>query len=1073
MKSRSDSAAPWAAKVCRPATAGGLCRERLFRRLDEGRARPVVWVSGPAGSGKTTLLSCYVEARDLPCLWYRADAGDADLATFFHYLGLAAQKAAPTRRNALPHLTSEYLQGIPEFSRNFFEELFSRLESPALLVFDSYQDVPEDAPLHRVLLEGLTRIPQGMSFAFLSRDDPPSAFARLRVSRQLEWIGWNEVRLTQEEFEGIVEQVGFREIPTEASRHLYEKMDGWAAGLQLLLEAARTGSLEPQELEDANPEEIFDYFAGEIFDRLDEETKSFLLKTSFFPFMTAPMAQSLTGDPRADRRLSFLNRHNLFTEKRLHQEPVYQYHPLFREFLADRARGSWSGEEERQIQRAAASLLVESGQPEDAAKLLCEAEDWDGVTGLILTRGRSLVEQGRGQILEGWLRELPAERLKSSPWLLYWLGVCRMPFDAPEAREHFERAFRLFQNRGTDQAGLLLAWSGAVDSILHGLEDYAEVDPWISTLYEIVKGPDEVPPGEVGDHVVASLYAALVVRQPRRVDLPEWEARALALALGTPDVNAAVQILAHASFRKCYSGDSAGAEAVLERLEQTARSGEASPLSRLRCLFAEAFFSNARGLFRRVGELTREGMELAEATGVHAMDFMFLSNGVRASLNADDVAQARALLNRMALSPVKAKRWNQCYHHYLSAAMALREGQVERASRSIDLALELATSAGVCYAQAASHLLKAQVDQECGEEGGALDQLARGEEVASGGGYTQLLLDAHLAEAKFAFDRGADADGAAFLRRGLALGRERGGFVPYLCRPPVLSALCERALDLGIEVAYVQDLVARCGLALRAPRAEVESWPWPLKIYTLGRFELVRGGTPVQFSGKTQQKPLALLKALIALGGHKVSEARLTDALWPDADGYQAHRSFATTLYRLRRLLGEKDALRLAEGLLTLDPRCCWVDAFALERLLGQAEEAEKKGRDPAQAAQGFDSAIALYRGAFLPQEIDASWALPYRERLRSEFIRAIGNHGRRLEQSGRWEEAAGRYQKAVEVDPLVEELYRRLMVCHQRSGRRAEALAVYQRCRKVLGTVLRIEPSPETEAIGRALRNE
>ena len=59
--------------------------------LDAGSRRPVTWVEGPAGAGKTSLVSSYLDARGLPCLWYRLDAGDADVATFFYYLGLAAR----------------------------------------------------------------------------------------------------------------------------------------------------------------------------------------------------------------------------------------------------------------------------------------------------------------------------------------------------------------------------------------------------------------------------------------------------------------------------------------------------------------------------------------------------------------------------------------------------------------------------------------------------------------------------------------------------------------------------------------------------------------------------------------------------------------------------------------------------------------------------------------------------------------------------------------------------------------------------------------------------------------------
>ena len=62
-------------------------------------------------------------------------------------------------------------------------------------------------------------------------------------------------------------------------------------------------------------------------------------------------------------------------------------------------------------------------------------------------------------------------------------------------------------------------------------------------------------------------------------------------------------------------------------------------------------------------------------------------------------------------------------------------------------------------------------------------------------------------------------------------------------------------------------------------------------------------------------------------------------------------------------------------------------------------------------------------------------------------------------------------YEKALEVDDLVEEFYQHLMICHQQLGRRSKALAVYSRCRSVLEARLGIEPSARTEALLATLR--
>ena len=85
--------------------------------------------------GKTALVSGYIASRRLPCLWYKVDEADADLSTFFYYLGLAAAKAAPRKRNRLPLLTPERIPGLSVFARRYFEDLSSRLPVPSLLVW--------------------------------------------------------------------------------------------------------------------------------------------------------------------------------------------------------------------------------------------------------------------------------------------------------------------------------------------------------------------------------------------------------------------------------------------------------------------------------------------------------------------------------------------------------------------------------------------------------------------------------------------------------------------------------------------------------------------------------------------------------------------------------------------------------------------------------------------------------------------------------------------------------------------------------------------------------------------------
>jgi len=301
----------------------------------------------------------------------------------------------------------------------------------------------------------------------------------------------------------------------------------------------------------------------------------------------------------------------------------------------------------------------------------------------------------------------------------------------------------------------------------------------------------------------------------------------------------------------------------------------------------------------------------------------------------------------------------------------------------------------------------------------------------------------------------------------------------YFWRPAVMSRLCAEALAAGIEVEYVKKLVRKLDLAPPGPVEDTEPWPWRFDVSALGGFELQVDGKPLAFTGKTQKKPLDLLKALIVFGGREVAEHQLSEALWPDAEGDLARRSFDTTLHRLRKMLGDDRSVLINEGKLTLDPRLWRVDVWTFERIFSSIEDLlrsdgnavprqNKKPSAPAapQIASLLDKAVRLYKGHLLASDVDQSWTMSPRERLQSKFLRLIVKAGGYFEEAGDYEKARDLFRKGLDIDNLVEEFYQHLMLCCDRLGRKSEALSLYHQCRTVLGAALGIAPSQRTEEI-------
>ncbi len=278
--------------------------------------------------------------------------------------------------------------------------------------------------------------------------------------------------------------------------------------------------------------------------------------------------------------------------------------------------------------------------------------------------------------------------------------------------------------------------------------------------------------------------------------------------------------------------------------------------------------------------------------------------------------------------------------------------------------------------------------------------------------------------------------------------------------------LCAKALEQGIETEYVRELIGRLGLVPPPHDAgvsvfDLEDWPYPIKIITLGGFEVLKNDKPLPDGGKVQKKPLEMLRAVIALGGTNVPAEHLADVLWPEAEGDLAHKSFEMTLSRLRRLLGGENFVRYRAGHLSIDPDTCWVDSLVLERMIGKIE------KSPADQVIRFcEKAVGLYGGAFLPSDTTVPWTAHRREMLKNGMLRAITAAGRYSEQAGLWERAVEYYTKGLATDDLAEEFYQRLMVCYGKLGNHAGAVKAYDRCRRLLREHLGIGPSLETEAI-------
>jgi DNA-binding SARP family transcriptional activator len=1055
-------AQPRLAKLTRPRSDGLLRRGRLFALLDESRKRPLAWLTAPPGAGKTSLVASYLDARRVPGLWYQLDSGDADPATFFYYLGLAAGESKQAKKSALPLFTQEHQSDVVGFARRFFRELYVRLPDQAVLVLDNYQDVPESSQLHAALQAALEEVPEGINIVAMSRAAPPVEFARLRAAQRLAAIEWEQLRLTLEETTAIA--AAEATLPEDTLRQLFEQTHGWAAGVILMLERLRqTGQVKNLAGSD-NLETVFDYFAGQLLSAAPAEQRDMLLRMSYLPRLTAELAQAITGNPEAGRLLGYLSKRNLFIDRRYGEETSYQFHALFRIFLQSQARNTLGAAEHTRLAHSAAALLQTAGQVEDAFPLYVETAAWDAAARLIRKEAPRLVQQGRRQTLRKWISALPFEQVEGDPWLLYWLGLAVFGVDLRRARELFSVAFDRFAAEGHLSGQMRAAYASA-DSFVPDPVSVIGLDPWIDRLAELLARPEAEEDGELLARTWVSYSRALFTRRPIGAQMRQAAERLHAL-LGE-DVNPDTRVYAGSVLLlyHWFDGAASRADAVIGLVDPLLEQSGVQDANRLLYQFFKAYhysgtmrIAQARGIIEQFGAAHEES-----GFGPGQIDF-FRSLALTHIYSREYGPARELLLTKVEPQVARIRVTMRAFQHFHLAICALGLGDpVEAVARS-EAAMQVfdtGTEPGRMFiAPTLAGVFAATGDAARALE--LIEDIARRVGPEPGPWIEGRL---KLFEAYARLKSGQDQAAIDCLRRALQL-LAGIAYTSWVTFPPRdFFRLFALALEHRIEPDFVRSLIQTHRPPV--PDPVPDAWPWPLRIRALGSFEVQIDDKPLDFGSKPPHKLLELLKAIVAMGNEQVGASALADELWSDAEGDAAQKSLEVNLHRLRKLLGRDDAILVRDGKVSLNPETCWTDVRAFRRRLERLESLPA-GSD--EQGGPSDEALALYRGHLLAHEKEQHWLLKPREDLRRAWLGLVRAAGERYERAGDWEAATALYHRALAIDPVAEELYRRLMIALKERGDHAQAASTYRQCREQLAAALGVKPSGETERVYRSL---
>lgn len=1099
-------------KITPPRVPRVLHRSRLIGYIRKNNERRLLLILGQAAQGKSTLVASYAETLEVPAAWVNLDREDSDPVNLFYWIVSAFQHVLlDTDLSSLmsyPSMSRGPRAEIPLY-REWVQAIFGMIHDPNELILDGLDRLSMDARSFLFLQILAREAPPHVHLIMLSREEPPLGLRDLKIKQKAHVLTNDDLAFSMTETKAFFRDTQGMNLPASQVAKIHRFTEGWAGGLILfseVLEKVPTTERETyiaEEMPERLTMEIFQFFGEEILASQPPAVLEFLLKSSILDKIEPEFVRDFTETENMEAVLHDAARRNLFVQSSYEEGKgwVFRYHHLFRDFLLLKFKAEIPPRTRRSLFLKVGALYEQRERLEEAIKYFLRAKAYERAIHAIEKAGLDLVSVGRTADLSQWLKALPEEMVQENPWLLYCLSMTRRFTAADENVLSLHKVFTHFEKRG-DARGCLLSLASLIEaSLLRGhdlvplsqliakgedllktldthLYPWEQVALWLKIGYGLsIRGgnPREAywacqnayllskESGEIGLQIEALIHAYRALAWLGEFSLADEKCKEIEKLMGK-NHNPELEAFYHNSCFELpiWKGDLEEAEALIQFSQKECERLGLSYLYPI-TLLHDLFLKSDLGRYREAEEIGRRLLQLSASIGnsfVTGITLLYLGRSCYFEGNYDE---AREFM-RKSCDILSKDDVLSLYH---LSIIGVWNGFLWRSGEQNEAVLKDLQESLDHFSSMSSYFA----------------------------------IDAHFAMALLAWLNGNMTKAATHIHSGFAIAREKGYTHFLIISPRDLAKVCTLAIELGDQEDsdYAAHLLSTLPAHLAAPelrrlskhadpdirakasmirRSLQRSSLSHLKIETLGRFRVLRSGSPMKEEEWHGSRAKSVFKAILAKGDKGVRKEVLMESIWPEGSPERAENTFKITLHRLRRILvpGLKKRysnfyVRLKNNRVFLDKELCEVDVDKFLTLLREGEKKEKT-QDMKGALSSYKQAVDIYKGDFLPDEI-AEWANSKREDLRRTYSGLLSKMARIYEDRGTSRKAISMYNKAVEFDPLSEEAYRRLMVLYAGVGRRNEALKTYRSCEKALREGLDTEPEAVTVSLYRKIEKQ
>jgi LuxR family maltose regulon positive regulatory protein len=425
-----------------PPVRPGVARPRLEERLATARTGLTVVVA-PAGWGKTSLVSRWAAtaAGDVALAWVSLDESDDEPLRFWSYLLSALARAGDTVSTApAAALASSSGGPIAQALPLLLNEL---ADSPVehVVVLDDYHLISHPE-VHESLEFLVTHLPPTLRVVIATRWDPPLPLARLRARGELTELRAADLRFSAAESATLVSGVAGTELDDDLTAAVWERTEGWAAGLQLAGLALRSGDRATAAAHvGGDAQHLFDYFTAEVLPTLSPAQRDLLVRAGPLELLSGSLCDTALGVEGSGEVLDELERAGLFVVALDAQREWFRCHRLLRDALL-RLPEVRSSDSRPEVLGRAAGWFEAHDRIDDAVRHLHGAGLVERAAALLVERRLWFVEKGWAASYVALAERLPDAVVRTDLALVigYAADICGLPdrvaqwFDVAERR---------------------------------------------------------------------------------------------------------------------------------------------------------------------------------------------------------------------------------------------------------------------------------------------------------------------------------------------------------------------------------------------------------------------------------------------------------------------------------------------------------------------------------------------------------------------------------------------------------------------------------------------------------------